>query len=289
MHFAKPLSACALVCFFTSAVTAYGAEKDAGPAPYAYEVTEFLGLPITNSMIMSWIISLAIILAFRFMAGGKPKMVPDKGQQVVEGMLQFVKDLIEPIVGKRMVGPTLPLLLGFFTYILIHNWSGMLPGVGAIGHMEGDRFVYWFRPANADVNMTLALGIIGATVGWLYFSLRYAGPRLLLYDIFGNKADPKETPKPLYVMLIPIFFAVGLIEVVSILFRNVSLTFRLFGNVYGGENLLVGMTNLVSYVIPVPFYFLEVLIGFVQAMVFTLLVAVYIGLICNHGDEEHAH
>jgi F-type H+-transporting ATPase subunit a len=79
---------------------------------------------------------------------------------------------------------------------------------------------------------------------------------------------------------------VGFIEVISILFRPVSLSLRLYGNVFGGENLLTNMTNLVSWVVPVPFYFLEVLIGFVQALVFTLLVAVYIGSICNH-EEEH--
>jgi len=83
---------------------------------------------------------------------------------------------------------------------------------------------------------------------------------------------------------------VGLIEIVSILFRPVSLSFRLFGNVFGGENLLANMTSLISWIVPVPFYFLEILIGAVQAFVFTLLTAVYIGLICNHGDDgEHAH
>jgi F-type H+-transporting ATPase subunit a len=106
-------------------------------------------------------------------------------------------------------------------------------------------------------------------------------------DIFGNKADKKEIPTAIYYFLFVIFFAVGLIEVISIVFRPVSLSFRLFGNVFGGENLLVSMTNLIGYIVPVPFYFLEVLIGAVQAMVFTLLVAVYIGLICNHDDGEH--
>jgi F-type H+-transporting ATPase subunit a len=85
-----------------------------------------------------------------------------------------------------------------------------------------------------------------------------------------------------------IFILVGVIEIISIVFRNVSLPFRLFGNVFGGENLLFQMSAIFKWGLPVPFYFLEILIGFVQALVFTLLVAVYIGLICNHGDD-HEH
>ena len=87
-------------------------------------------------------------------------------------------------------------------------------------------------------------------------------------------------------MLTPIFIMVGFIEVISIAFRPVSLSFRLFGNVYGGENLLTSMTGLVPYLLPIPFYFYEILVGVVQALIFTLLVAIYIGLITNHGEEH---
>jgi F-type H+-transporting ATPase subunit a len=83
-----------------------------------------------------------------------------------------------------------------------------------------------------------------------------------------------------------LFFGVGLIEVISILFRPVSLSFRLFGNIFGGENLLHAMFGIQKWLLPAPFYILELLIGLIQAMVFTLLVAVYIGLICNHGDDH---
>ena len=112
------------------------------------------------------------------------------------------------------------------------------PFVGAIGTGEGKDFVYWFRPGNADVNMTLALALV-SFVAWIYFVLRYAGPGTLMYDIFGNKADKKETALPMYLVLTVVFILIGFIEVISILFRNISLTFRLYGNVYGGESLLV--------------------------------------------------
>src|SRR5690606_37724849 len=129
----------------------------------------------------------------------------------------------------------------------------------------------------ADMNGTIALAIVAMAV-WLFLILKYAGPKVILFDLFGNKADKREVPVAIYYFLTVIFLAVGLIEIISIAIRPVSLSFRLFGNVYGGENLLHG-TGFIF-----PFYFLELLIGLVQALVFTLLVAVYIGLICNHGD-----
>lgn len=153
---------------------------------------------------------------------------------------------------------------------------------------HGD-FKYWFRPANADLNTTLALAII-ATVAWFYYVLKYAGLKALIVDLFGNKADKKDVGIVIYIFLFPLFWLVGLIEVVSIAFRPVSLSFRLFGNVFGGENLIHNMMGMFKWVLPVPFYFLELLIGLIQALVFTLLVAVYIGLICNHESEEgHRH
>ncbi|MGA1204638.1 MAG: F0F1 ATP synthase subunit A [Opitutales bacterium] len=260
------------------------------PSPYVLvEETPLFGLPITNSMVMSWAISLIIILAVRAMVG-KPRLIPNGGQAVIENLLGGIRDIMEPIVGKALIGKVFPLLIGLFTFILIQNWSGLLPGVGAFGFYDDHGHLkYWMRPGNADLNMTIGLAIVAAVVSWTYFVLRYAGVKVLIFDLFGNKADPREVPKLIYILLFPIFFMVGIIEVVSILFRPVSLSFRLFGNVFGGENLLTNMTELASWIVPVPFYFLEILIGGVQALVFTLLTAVYIGLICNHGDEEHAH
>lgn len=257
-------------------------------SPKATEVANILGMPITNSMITSWVLSAIIILVIRYLVK-KPKLIPTGGQLVVETLVEGVQGLIEPIVGKALVKPTFPILIGFFTFILLQNWSGLFPGVGTIGYVDDHgHFESYIRPGTADLNMTLALALVHFAV-WIYFVLRYAGPKVLIYDLFGNKADKKELPTALFYFLTVIFLLVGVIEVVSIMFRNVSLPFRLFGNVFGGENLIHSMTSLVGWVVPVPFYFLELLIGFVQALVFTLLVAVYIGLICNHDSEEHAH
>jgi F-type H+-transporting ATPase subunit a len=248
------------------------------------------GFPISNSILTTWIIAALIILGVR-LAVGTPKLIPGKGQAVVEGMAQGLRDALEPIVGKKMIGKTFPLLCGFFVFILLMNWSGLLPGVGTIKYHTAAGWQDAIRPANSDLNTTFALSVV-SFVAWTYFVLRYAGIKVLVFDLFGNKADKKEVGMLMWVLLVPIFFAVGGIEVVSILFRLISLSFRLFGNVFGGENLIHALGGIAPYVIPAVAGLLEVLVGLIQAFVFTLLSAVYIGLICNHEgghDDEHAH
>ncbi|MEY3838175.1 MAG: hypothetical protein RL304_1157 [Verrucomicrobiota bacterium] len=254
------------------------------------------GVPISNSILTTWIIAALIIIGVR-LAVGTPKLIPGKGQAVVEGLAQGLRDALEPIVGKQMIGKTFPLLCGFFVFILLMNWSGLLPGVGTIKFHTEAGWQDAIRPANSDLNTTLALSVL-SFVAWTYFVLRYAGFKVLIFDLFGNKADKKEVGMLMWVLLIPIFFAVGGIEVVSIAFRLISLSFRLFGNVFGGENLIHALADpstlgvVATYVVPALAGMLEVLVGVIQAFVFTLLSAVYIGLICNHEgghDDEHAH
>ena len=249
--------------------------------------------PITNSMITSWVISLFLILLVRYLVG-KPQMIPTKGQLAAESVIGGIRTIIEPIVGKKVFFASFGLLSGLFFFILIHNWSGLLPGVGTIGYgtVVNDHFTVSkpiIRPANADLNMTLALALV-ANIAWLYLIFKYAGVKVIIQEFFGNKANKNEVPTIMFLLLGVIFIAVGFIEILSILFRPVSLTFRLFGNVFGGESLLHSMLHLVpqiNWLLPVPFYFMEVLIGLVQALVFMLLVSIYIGLICNHDEGEH--
>ena len=267
-----------------------------GVNPSAQALFHIGGLPISNSIFTTWLIAALIIIAIR-LAVGTPKLIPGKGQGVVEGMAQGLRDALEPIVGKKMIGKTFPLLCGFFVFILLMNWSGLLPGVGTIKFQHDGHWLDAIRPANSDLNTTLALSVL-SFVAWTYFVLRYAGFKVLVFDLFGNKADKKEVGMLMWVLLIPIFFAVGGIEVVSIAFRLISLSFRLFGNVFGGENLIHALSDpstlgaFATYVVPAMAGLLEILVGLIQAFVFTLLSAVYIGLICNHEgghDDEHAH
>jgi len=261
-----------------------------GVARGATDLFTLGGFPISNSILTTWIIAILIIVGVR-LAVGTPKLIPGKGQAVVEGLAQGLRDALEPIVGKQMIGKTFPLLCGFFVFILLMNWSGLLPGVGTVQYQHAGHWLDAIRPANSDLNTTLALSVV-SFLAWTYFVLRYAGVRVLVFDLFGNKADRKEIGWGMWILLSFIFLGVGGIEVVSIAFRLISLSFRLFGNVFGGENLIHSLGGIAPYVIPAIAGLLEVLVGLIQAFVFTLLSAVYIGLICNHEgghDEEHAH
>ena len=272
------------VLAFLSSATLLSAADGVSPSPY--KLTEIFGLPVTNSILTTWAISLLLILVIRFSVG-TPKLVPGKGQAVVENLVGGLRDLLLPIVGKKAFSMAFPLLIGLFIFIMIDNWSGLIPGVGVFGFYDdhGD-LKYWMRPASADLNATFGMALV-AMIAWLFISLKITGPKFFVWELFGNKADKKETPKAIYLTLAPIFLMVGLIEVVSIAFRPISLSFRLFGNVYGGENLLTSMTGMAPYLVPIPFYLYEVLVGVVQALIFTLLVAIYIGLMTNHDEEAH--
>ena len=266
------------------------------------QLFDIAGFPVTNSMLTTWIFAAIIILAFRFLIRGGAKLVPTKGQLVIESIVESLRSVLEPLMGKAAFKGAFPLLLGFFTYILIMNWSGLLPGVGSIGEEivsgsgEGAKshFVPFLRPANTDLNSTLSLAII-SFCAWIFFVWKYAGPKEFLKDTFGNKADRKEVALPIYLSLFLVFFAVGCIDVISIIMRLLSLSFRLYGNTFGGEVLLenmhhmaLGLPRIVSWLIPLPFYLLELLIGLIQAFLFTLLTAVYIGLLTGKENEENA-
>lgn len=270
----RRLAAAALFC------AAAASTASAEVSPRAEEIG-----PVTNSMLTAWGISLLLILGLKWVVG-TPKLVPTRGQAVVETLLEGLRGLYGPIVGEKAMPMAFPLLICLFFFILTHNWSGLLPGVGTIGWTHPgpdghDHFVPLIRPHNADLNGTLALAAISFG-GWFIIVMRYAGFGVLIHDLFGNKADRKELATPIYAALSLIFLVVGCIEVFSIFIRPVTLSVRLFGNIFGGENLLHATW------FTFPFYFLELLVGLVQAIVFTLLTAVYIGLICNHGEDHGA-
>lgn len=285
-------------------LSSFSAHASGGGVSLVSDEIKRIGVfPITNSMVTSWVVSIFIIIFIKLLVG-KTSLVPTKGQLVLESAVNVLRGITEPIVGRKVFYPSFWLLSGLFIFILIQNLSALLPGVGTIGYGydDGGHFVIekpLVRPANADLNMTLALALV-ANLCWVYFIVKYAGVKAIMKDWFGNKADKKQVPFLVFGLLGILFIAVGLIEVLSILFRPISLTFRLFGNVYGGESLLHSMfylgdklglsgnwINFLMTVAPIPFYFMEVLIGIVQALVFMLLVSVYIGLICNHEEEHH--
>jgi F-type H+-transporting ATPase subunit a len=246
---------------------------------------------VSNSMVATWIIAVALIwFARRAMKNAKP--VPDGKQNFWEWMVESLHDFLEGIIGRELVRKTFWYFATVFIFILFANWAGLIPGVGTIGWgaMKGGHFMIetpLFRGVNADLNMTLAMSMI-FFVCWVVWALQVNGPGGFILHLFGPKGDTTGVLK--YIMIF-IFILAGLLEVVTILFRPVTLSFRLYGNIFAGENMLESMSTMVpalGWLLPIPFYFLEVLVGFVQALVFMLLTAVFTLLICEEG-EGHAH
>jgi F-type H+-transporting ATPase subunit a len=181
-------------------------------------------------------------------------------------------------------------LATIFIFILSANWVGLIPGVGTIGwgHQTSHGFVVdhpLFRGANADLNLTLAMALVFFAC-WIIWALQEVGPGGFLKGLFAPKG---ESTGFLRVVMIVVFFAAGCLEIISILFRPISLSFRLYGNIFAGENMLETMSRIVptlGWLLPIPFYFMELLVGLVQALVFMLLCAVFTLLACGQGPQS---
>jgi F-type H+-transporting ATPase subunit a len=245
-------------------------------------------------MIVTWIVAVGIIIFAQY-ATRSVKEVPEGAQNFWEWLVEGLYTFLESIVGRDLVKKTFWFFATVFIFILFTNWAGLIPGVGTIGwgvpDAQGglhhiDRPL--FRGVNADLNMTFAMATVFFAC-WIVWALQANGPGGLILHLFGPKGDTKGFMK---VLMVVVFVMVGFLEVVSILFRPVSLSFRLYGNVFAGENMLESMANLVpelAAIIPIPFYFMELLVGLVQALVFMLLTAVFTLLICQHEEGHDAH
>lgn len=247
---------------------------------------------VTNSMIVTWIVAIGVI-GFAQYATRSIKDVPDGAQNFWEWLVESLHNFLESIIGPALVKKTFWFFATIFIFILFTNWAGLIPGVGTIGwgipNAQGglDHIsLPLFRGVNADLNMTLAMAVI-FFVCWVVWALQANGPGGFVLHIFGPKGKTEGFMKA---MMIVVFILVGFLEIVSIMFRPVSLSFRLYGNVFAGENMLESMAVLVpslGWLIPVPFYFMELLVGLVQALVFMLLTAVFTLLICQHEEGHH--
>jgi F-type H+-transporting ATPase subunit a len=300
--------ACFIIFFFVFAANAFaagGGEHHGVPseARSLFPAQSLLAV-ITNSLFAAAIVT-ALILWFCRSAMRNATLIPGKKQNFVEMVIEFLYNQVENIVGPKVTPKAFPLLATIFVFVTVANWCGLLPGVGTIGfneHQDGWAASHFerplLRPATADMNMTLGIAIISFII-WFYCTIREIGFFGFLNHTFGPKGGLVGAMKW---GLMPIFLIVGVIEVISILFRPMTLSLRLYGNVFAGENLLHTMGALVQTKIPVidwfcsvllqlPFYFLEILVGVLQGMVFALLNAVFIKLSTTHeeGHEEAHH
>jgi F-type H+-transporting ATPase subunit a len=259
--------------------------EEHGLSKKAVEIARPFGFPITNSMVVSWIVAAGLII-FSRVATRNMKQVPGKAQNLLEWLVEGLYGFLGSIIGPHLVKRTFWFFATIFIFILSANWVGLIPGVGTIGWglQTPHGFVIdqpLFRGANADLNLTFAMALVFFAL-WIVWSLQEVGPVGILKELFAPKG---ESTGVLKVLMIVVFFAAGFIEIVSILFRPISLSFRLYGNIFAGENMLETMSRMIpglGWLLPIPFYFMELLVGLVQALVFMLLCAVFTLLMCQH-------
>src|SRR5467141_2204748 len=277
-------------CIF--ATSTFAAEVEPAVPLKPAELVHIGKFAITNSMLVTWVVAAGIIV-FAQLATRKIKPIPSGVQNFWEWLVESLYNFLESIIGRDLVKKTFWFFATIFIFILFVNWFGLIPGVGTIGwghEINGDFHVDrpLFRGGNADLNMTTAMAIVFFAL-WLVWAIQANGIGGFIKHLFAPKG---ETSGAIKILMIVIFFLVGWLEVVSILFRPISLSFRLFGNIYAGESILEAMSTMVPYLswlLPIPFYFLELLVGFVQALVFMLLTAVFTLLIAQHSPGEEAH
>jgi F-type H+-transporting ATPase subunit a len=221
------------------------ASEEHGLSQQAVEIARPLGFPITNSMIVTWIVSVGLMI-FTRVATRNIKQVPDGAQNFLEWLIEGLYGFLEGVIGAHLVKRTFWSFATIFIFILSANWFGLIPGVGTVGwgHPAEGGFKIdepLFRGANADLNLTLAMALTFFGC-WIIWALREVGPVGFLKELFSPKS---ETTGLLSILIVVVVFAVGCLEIVSILFRPVSLSFRLYGNVFPGENMLETMATLV--------------------------------------------
>src|ERR1043166_5201458 len=225
---------------------------------------------VTNSMLVTWVVAAGVIV-FAQIATRNIKPVPSGVQNFWEWLGGGLYNFLETIIGRELVQKTFWFFATIFIFILFVNWFGLIPGVGTIGWGHHDPVTGVFhvgrpllRGGHADLDMTNAMAAIFFVL-WLIWALQAQGVGGFLKHLFAPKG---ETAGFIKILMAVIFFMVGWLEIVSILFRPVSLSFRLFGNIYAGESILEAMSTMVpwlSWLLPIPFYFMEILVGVVQA------------------------
>ena len=291
------LSVLGLAAMAGFATSACAAEAETGPAVSLkpLELVRIGKFAITNSMLLTWVVALAIII-FAQIATRRVKAIPSGAQNFWEWLVEGLYNFLESVVGRDLVGKTFWFFATIFIFILFVNWFSLIPGVGTIGWGHHDPNTGMFhvdrpllRGGNADLNMTTAMAAIFFLL-WLIWAIQANGIGGFLKHLFAPKG---ETTGFILILMTVIFFMIGWLEIVSILFRPVSLSFRLYGNIFAGENMLEAMSTLIprlNWLLPIPFYFMELLVGFVQALVFMLLTAVFTMLICSHEEgHDKAH
>jgi len=273
-----------------------------GLPPAPVPLMSICGFEINNSMVAAGIASLVVIVVVQ-MAMRAPKLIPSGLQNLVEWLVESMSDFLESIMGRETMERGFWYFASLFVFIFAGNFLALLPGVGTFGYGHGEGWDFkvtqpFLRGDNANDNLTAAYTAVFFFM-WFYWCIRALGVRGVLVDIFGSKV---KFPNPiLNLVFILIFFFVGVVEVFSIIVvRPIAFTFRLYGNIYGGESFLdtifrTAPNAFLATLFLIPGYLWEFVVAFVQAFVFFILTAVFTGILTNssaHGDKtdpEGAH
>lgn len=238
----------------------------------AEKVAHIGSFNVTNSVLLSWITSTVLAIA-AIAVGRKNDLVPKGFRNFVEMVIEYLYKTVNDVIGdEQKTKKYFPILATFFVFIVLNNWMGLLPGIGPIGLNEvkhGEHIlVPLFRGANADLNTTLALAITA----------------VIAVQVFGVAAvGTAKYAKKFFNFSNPINFFVGGLELISEFSKMISFSFRLFGNIFAGEILLMVIAYLVPVVVPLPFFLLEIFVGLIQGLVFMMLALVFIkGAIVEH-------
>ena len=231
----------------------------------AERITEWFGIPITNTLITSWAVIL-ILATVAFFVGRNAHMIPGKVQTLFETLFSLVIDyMAETLENKKMALKFFPFIITLFLFIFTANVLEFTPGIGSIGWTADvaghTKFTPLLRSVNTDLNVTLALAIIAFLV------IEITGIVVIGFlKYFGKFVNFKS----------PLGFLIGIIELFSEIARLISFSFRLFGNIFAGEVLIVVIIFFIPYLLPVPLMLFEVFVGFIQAAIFALLTLFFI-------------
>ena len=262
---------------------------------FAEPIFHFQNFVITNALFTSWI-AVIVIVILSFVLRSKLKEVPGKIQNLFEIIIEGALSLCDQVTNDRRLSMKIfPIAISVFFFILVNNWFGILP-LGGFGLVEkgehGLAFIPFLRGGTADINTTIALAtmtVIGANIfGVFSIGIWKTFNKYVNLKVIGQ-IGKKIRKDPTVVIVAPITFFVGLIEIVGEFAKIASLSFRLFGNVFAGEVLLVSMAALVGYIVPIPFLFLEILVGVIQALIFSILLVVYFTIASTDHDEHDEH
>lgn len=231
----------------------------------AEKIFSIAGFPVTNSLLVAWIVMVFLTIA-SYSATRRLSLVPTNVQNFFEAVLENILNLVDSVTGNRRQSMQFfPFIATIFFFVLVGNWLGLLPGVGSIGVQEELHgklvLVPFLRSTAADLNFTLALALISVIV------VQIVGIVSIGFFKYASRFINFSSP---------LNFFVGVLELISEIAKLISFSFRLFGNIFAGEVLLTVMFFLAPYLVPLPFLFLEIFVGFIQAMVFAMLTLVFL-------------